>query len=173
MQLLPKIFRAGDPHLGILQTILAGFRAAQPVETIRAVFSSPVMTPQGQVERLGQAAIVLGCEVGPMGVSAEYILAANHPTVILVQPQANNPPYTVTVWNKIGSLYQILDPFIGRRWLTADGLREELIISPIAQDAETCGQMLQHPTQTALLRTRMSTLGVDEETTTETASRGT
>ena len=164
MKFFPKITRAQDPRLAILQMIHAGYDVALPAEQINGVLPRPGRSVKEHVEGLAKAARAVGCEVGALGVSAEYILAAPHPTIVFIRLIPEDPPRPVIVWNKAGFLYQILDPRAGRRWVTAVNLLQELYLDPVAWSKETCEQAVQHPSQLAFLRQRLTTLKITPET---------
>ena len=160
MKLFPKTFRAPENHVAILQAILAGYDYRVPPEQIAATLTNSSEVVQEQVAIIAKAAETLGCTVGPTAVSAEYILAAQTPTIAPVRFLPQDPPYFIVIWNKIGPLYQILDPTVGRRWLSRTALLEELYQEPIVWDKEACWEILQHSTQIDLFQQRLTKLRI-------------
>lgn len=163
MKFLPSVVRNDDTRLAVLQMVLGGHNAAVSAEQLAALLPEESEGVAANFGGMADVLSALGCEIGPQFVSAEYILAAQQPTIILVQVLPTEPPYPVVVWNKVGSFYQVIDPHIGRRWLSHASLAAQLYCSPQTQPKDYLWQLLQHDTQTALLQQRLRDLKVSDD----------
>ena len=166
MQLFPKPFRAPDAQVAALRTALAGHGVLLPEAQIAAALPEHTETLQEEFEGIAQAATALGGEIGPLVVSAEFILQAQHPTII---PFQENPTATlrpIVVWNHVGPLYQILDPKAGRRWITRQMLLEAVHQTTIVWDEDSYKETQHHSLQIKSIEQRLLALNIDPETVT-------
>ena len=167
-KLLPKIYRMPDQRPAVLRMMLAGHGIVMSQTAIEEQLPVDSTVVGEQMAALAEAADAFGCEIGPRGVSAEFILAAQTPTIVWIRIIPTDDPYPAIVWNKIGILYQVLDPKVGRRFLTRESLLRELYTEQTLWTVEACEAAIKHPSWQHVLQARLEQLQIDREESSET-----
>ena len=78
----------------------------------------------------------LGLQAEQVMIPADTVFGKTsvYPFMIAVR-QADGPPHFLIVWNRLGSLLQVMDPSVGRRWISTSRLEQEIYIHETAVDA--------------------------------------
>ena len=107
--------------------------------------------------------------VQPLGLAAEQVMIpADH----LLLPQSQSLPallvvrlphgatHFVVVWRRMGSLVQVMDPAIGRRWITAGQLLRDVYHHQMQVPADAWAEWARSDEFTSPLRRRLQALGI-------------
>lgn len=91
------------------------------------------------IDMIEEAAGLLGLDVEQTMIPADHLLLGEAhalPAMVVVR-QPNGNTHFLVLWRRHGSLVQVMDPAIGRRWLSGRRLLDELYIhsQPVAASA--------------------------------------
>ncbi len=175
--LAPKTAKTVALNYGLasLKSILLGYNisindsqleAAMPIATAEVAAAAEV----GDEDELSLEALAL--MAGQFGLSAESVLLpAEHlllpealPAIVAMRPVGAELPHFVMIWNRLGPLYQLMDPRFGRRWLTQEALLGELYnvsLSLSGDDKEQVLKSLNDSLRARLLRFNLEAAKVE------------
>ena len=114
------------------------------------------------IDALETVAVALGLNAEQMMLPREHLFMAQAqalPALVVVrQPDGNN--HFVVVWRRHGRWLQVMDPAVGRRWVTQQQLASELYIHVMAVPAEAYRTWAASAETLAVLRSRLMRLGL-------------
>ena len=124
-----------DSGAASLKAILKGFGISIRHDRLREALYTD--TEATSIDILEQAAVQLGLEVEQVMVPAEHLLlpeAQTLPAIVVVR-QPNGWTHFVVAWRQHGPFIQLMDPSLGRRWLTRQHFLDELYIHTLPVSA--------------------------------------
>lgn len=135
----------------LLKAILLGYHVSiTDDELVRAV--DEVDNPDSPVG-LQQIARRFGLQLEQVLLPADHLYLPDAlPALVMMRPISEEPPHWAVVWQRLGPVYQVIDPKLGRLWLNASQLlievsSEALSLSPdewrIVATAESSQQFFQ------------------------------
>jgi predicted double-glycine peptidase len=119
------------------------------------------------IDTLEEAAVQLGLEAEQIILPVDHVLLpeshALPALVVVLQP--NGLTHFVVVWRRHGRLVQVMDPALGRRWLTGRRFLEELYVHTLPIAAATWREWAGTAEFLGALRSRWARLRIAEPTT--------
>lgn len=116
------------------------------------------------IDALESVAVSLGLDAEQVMLPRDHLLvpqAKVWPALVVVrQPDGNT--HFVVVWRRHGRWLQVMDPGVGRRWITQQQLLNELYIHIIAVDVDAYRGWAASPESLAVLRAQLDQLGLRE-----------
>ncbi len=85
-------------------------------------------------------------------------LADALPILVLLRPISEEPPHWAIVWNRIGPFFQVMDPQLGRLWMSRSQLLSELGSEDLFLTAEAWRDLATTTTSRQFLRQRLLAL---------------
>ncbi|PON17391.1 hypothetical protein C2W62_13470 [Candidatus Entotheonella serta] len=114
-----------DPGLATLKCLLLGHGIA--IDDGRLADIGATEADGHDLYTLARVAEQLGLAVLPALLPVDHLLLPEaFPTIVTIHPILEELPYPVVVWNRKGPFLQIMDPKLGRRWMTTQALFAEL-----------------------------------------------
>ena len=114
------------------------------------------------IDALEAVAVSLGLDAEQVMLPRDHLLvpqAKAWPALVVTrQPDGNT--HFVVVWRRHGRWLQVMDPGVGRRWITQQQLLHELYIHVIAVDADAYRSWAVSPESLAVLRVQLEQLGL-------------
>jgi len=114
------------------------------------------------IDTMEEAAVQLGLDAEQIMVPADHVLAPESdvlPAIVVVRLSAGTTHFVVA-WRRHGPLVQVMDPGLGRRWLTCKRFVEELYIHEQAVPAADWREYAARGQFLDTLRQRMRDLGI-------------
>src|SRR5215472_11253479 len=135
--LVPEMVQASSMDCGpaALKSLLQGFGISVNYDALRDACSTS--TEGVSIDTIEQIAIQLGLEAEQIMLPSEHVLlpAARALPAIAVVRNAAGLTHFVVVWRYLYGFVQLMDPAIGRRWVTAESFRHSLYIHKLAVPA--------------------------------------
>lgn len=116
------------------------------------------------IDTIEEIAKQLGLDAEQIMLPPDHLLlegAKALPAVVVVR-QPNGLTHFVVVWSRQGRMIQLMDPAIGRRWVTVERFQNELYQHAMAVEAAGWREFAASEEFQAALRERLSRAGVDE-----------
>ena len=142
-----------------LKSLLEGFGISASYGRLREACQTDV--DGSSIDDVEQAALQLGLDAEQVMLPLDHVLSSDSSALpaILIVRTPNGATHFVVAWRRHGSLIQVMDPGVGRRWTAAARLTEELYVHkqtlPAAAWREWAGtESFLHP-----LRCRIARLG--------------
>jgi len=114
------------------------------------------------LDALEEVAVELGLDAEQHMMPGDHIAldeAEALPAIVVVR-LPNGVPHFVVVWRRHGRMFQVMDPGVGRRWLSIDELRAQLYIHETMVPVGAFDEWARSPSFLAPLRTRLAALRV-------------
>src|SRR5882724_1245516 len=114
------------------------------------------------IDTMEEAAVQLGLDAEQIMVPADHVLdpeADVLPAIVVVR-LASGTTHFVVAWRRHGPLVQVMDPGLGRRWLTCKGFVDELYLHEQAVPADAWREYAARDQFLGTLRRRMHDLGI-------------
>lgn len=158
---LPEQPEIHHPTQVVLAGLMAGFDLPEPVMLAPSANQKPLQT-------LALALDSAGCRTQSYYLPLEHILSGEAlplPLVVAIPSHVDGTPdYPVLIWNQVGPLFQVLNPFEGRLWLTQIGLQTHLAqVTETISEAEA-QRTLESDAFTAAMRERLTRVLVMQST---------
>lgn len=117
------------------------------------------------IDTLEQIAIQLGLEAEQIVLPVDHFLLQSNthlPAIVVVQ-LAMGLTHFVVAWRRHGPLIQLMDPAVGRRWVTVDRFRDEIYVHTTTVPADGWREWAGTEEFLATLRMRMARLGLSSD----------
>lgn len=126
---VPEVVQTSATDCGpaTLKAVLEGFGI--PISYGRLREACQTTLDGSSIDTLEDVANLLGLDAQQLLVPVDHVLlpeAAALPAIVVTQ--LRSATHFIVLWRTHGSFVQVMDPAIGRRWLTAKRLREELFV---------------------------------------------
>ncbi|HXV63154.1 MAG TPA: cysteine peptidase family C39 domain-containing protein [Vicinamibacteria bacterium] len=117
------------------------------------------------IDTLEEVAGQLGLRAEQILVPAEHLLLeeANALPAVLVVRAPNNSTHFIVVWSRFAGLVQLMDPAVGRRWVSPSQLDRELYEHVMPVPAAAWSEWARSAEASACWRRRLLDLGVSTE----------
>ncbi|MGB0385173.1 MAG: ATP-binding cassette domain-containing protein [Ardenticatenaceae bacterium] len=108
-------------------------------------------------QAVADMAKLVGLDVALLSLPVDYFCEEHLPAVVLFGSEEARPHFVV-VWSQVGPLFQVMDPQLGLRWLTKEGLRKQLYLSERVVEAQRWREEAAEEPFCTSLRSRLSDL---------------
>jgi len=134
---VPEVIQSSAMDCGpaSLKSMLEGFGIPVGYGRLREACSTDV--DGTSIDTLEDVALELGLEAEQTMVPLDHLLlgeAETMPAIVVVQ-LPHSGMHFIVVWRKHGRLVQVMDPGVGRRWVTAEALLREVYRHEMVVDA--------------------------------------
>jgi len=147
-----------------LKCLLAGFRINASYGRLREACQTDV--DGTSIDTMEEVAIQLGLDAEQVLIPLDHLLLPGLeplPAVIVVR-RANNLTHFLVAWRRMGRFMQLMDPAVGRRWLTSRKFLEEVYIHTMPVPAAHWREWAGSPAFTVALKQRLAEVGVRAQT---------
>ena len=162
---VPEVVQTSEMDCGpaTLKSLLEGFGIPVSYGRLREACQTDV--DGTSIDVMEDVAMQLGLEAEQIMVPADHLLlpeAQTLPAIVVVR-QPNGLTHFVVVWSYHGPFVQVMDPAMGRRWLTRSGFLRELYLHTFPVPAEAWREWAGSAEFCNPLRQRMAGLKIEEE----------
>jgi ATP-binding cassette subfamily B protein len=137
-RLIPEVIQTSAMDCGpaCLAALLAGHGVRASYERLREACQTDV--DGTSIDTIEEAAVQLGLEAAQVIVPVDHVLLpeAGALPAIAVTRQPDGGNHFVVVWNQIAGRVQVMDPAVGRRWMTRRRLLDDLYVHEMEIPAE-------------------------------------
>jgi ATP-binding cassette subfamily B protein len=143
-----------------LKCLLEGFGISVSYGRLREACQTDV--DGTSIDTMEEVAVQLGLEAEQVMVPVDHLLlpeARALPAIVVVR-HSNNLTHFVIIWSRHGRFVQVMDPAIGRRWLTARRLLDELYVHVTPVPAAAWREWIETDEFLGALRWRLAKLGL-------------
>jgi ATP-binding cassette subfamily B protein len=163
--LAPEVVQTSAMDCGpaSLKSLLEGYGISVSYGRLREACQTDV--DGSSIDTMEEIALQLGLDAEQVMVPVDHLLLAESKSLpgIVVTRQPNGFTHFVVVWRMHGSLVQIMDPAVGRRWRTRRRFIEELYIHSMPVPMEAWRDYAGGEEFLGGLRARMEWLGAGGE----------
>ncbi len=164
--LAPEVIQSSAMDCGpaALKCLLEGFH--QPVNYGRLREACQTGVDGTSIDAIEEVANQLGLEAEQIMLPADHLFVkkAQALPAILVIRQPNQTTHFVVAWRLYRGLIQVMDPAIGRRWLTSRQLLDHLYLHTSPVPAATWREWAGSPDFFQVLDRQLANLGIDKPT---------
>jgi ABC-type bacteriocin/lantibiotic exporter with double-glycine peptidase domain len=114
------------------------------------------------IDTLEVVARQLGLEADQMMLPVDHVVlpaAGALPALVIVRRPDGNAHFII-LWRQIGRWVQVMDPAVGRRWITIEQFRTEVFVHQVAIEAPTWEQWARGGDLEIALRSRLGAIGL-------------
>ena len=160
--LAPEIVQTSATDCGpaSLQCVLEGYGIAASCSRLREACQTDV--DGSSISTIGDVAMQLGLEAEEIILPHDHLLIdeAHALPAVMVARLPNGFTHFVVVWRRHGTMVQVMDPAIGRRWMPARRLLSELYTHQTTVPASAWREWVATGEFTSALRRRVMRLGI-------------
>lgn len=116
------------------------------------------------IDALEEVAVALGLNAEQVMLPPDHLMMAQVqalPALVVVR-QADGNTHFIVVWRRHGRWLQVMDPAVGRRWITQEHLASELYRHVMAVEAQAYRAWAASPEALAVLRAQLKRLGLSK-----------
>ncbi|WP_394836789.1 ATP-binding cassette domain-containing protein [Pendulispora rubella] len=162
---VPEVVQTSAMDCGpaALTSLLEGFRISASYGRLREACQTDV--DGTSIDTLEDLAGKLGLNATQTMVPPEHLFLPEGgvlPAIVVVR-QPNGMPHFIVVWRSVGGLLQVMDPGVGRRWMTPSSLREQLFMHGMPVSEAQFHALATSDAVVRVLRRRLSELGCTRE----------
>lgn len=161
--LVPEVVQISSMDCGpaSLKCLLEGFRVPVSYGRLREACQTDV--DGTSINTLEDVANDLGLEAEQAMLPPEYLLleTARVLPALVVMRQADGSTHFVVIWRRSGRWLQIMDPSVGRRWVTERQLLDELFHHELSVPAADWRAWVDSDAFLGPLRERLAALGME------------
>lgn len=168
---LPQFFvptvRQTDPFgngRAVLQSLAQAYNLPVTPEQLATAHPNELAPPPPDL--LVEVATTIGLTATETLLPLEHLLRGDNiplPAIVLTKSIQYAPEDYVIIWNKIGPLYQVMDPRLGQRWVNFKTLAAEIGHHQTTLTLAEWQALIETPDFRQTLTARLATLGFDEE----------
>ncbi len=148
--------------LAIVKAMLLGYQIA--VTDAQLAQALPEGISVDSPAALIQIAQKFGLTIEQAMLPADALhLSTALPALVMLRPITEEPPHWAVVWNRLGPLFQVLDPQLGRLWIGAKQLLTELGSEDLFLSAEVWREIATSPTSRQFLQERLLALKLEAQ----------
>jgi ATP-binding cassette subfamily B protein len=148
-----------------LKCVLEGFGIPVSYGRLREVCQTSI--DGTSIETIEQVANQLGLNAEQILIPIDHIFideAKALPAIIVVK-RADGATHFVVVWSKLGRWLQVMDPAVGRRWLSIDDFQSEIYLHQMSVSSQDWFQWAKTEEYIQPLKIRLSEIGVSNTKT--------
>ena len=162
--LVPEVVQISAMDCGpaSLKCLLEGYGISVSYGRLREACQTDV--DGTSINTMEEVAVQLGLVAEQIMLPVDHLLlpeAQALPAIVVVH-QAGNLTHFIIVWRSYGRFVQVMDPAIGRRWLTARRLLDELYVHVIPVPAMAWREWAGTDEFRSALRRRLAQLGLSQ-----------
>ena len=162
--LVPEVVQISAMDCGpaSLKCLLEGYGISVSYGRLREACQTDV--DGTSINTMEEVAVQLGLVAEQIMLPVDHLLlpeAQALPAIVVVR-QAGNLTHFIIVWRSYGRFVQVMDPAIGRRWLTARRLLDELYVHVIPVPAMAWREWAGTDEFRSALRRRLAQLGLSQ-----------
>ncbi|WP_394847631.1 ATP-binding cassette domain-containing protein [Pendulispora brunnea] len=163
--LVPEVVQTSAMDCGpaALTSLLEGFGISASYGRLREACQTDV--DGTSIDTLEELAGKLGLIATQTMVPPEHLFlheARVLPAIVVVK-QPDGTPHFIIVWRRVGPLMQVMDPSVGRRWMTESSLRDQLFMHRMPVSPEQFRALATSDTFVEVLGRRLVDLGCVSE----------
>ena len=148
--------------LAMLKTILLGYH--QTITDDELIQATNDIEDPDSPSSLVQIAGRCGLELEQSLLPADHLYLPNAlPALVMMRPITEEPPHWAVVWQRLGSFYQVVDPKLGRLWLSTQQLLIEVSSEEIVLSAEEWRAVATAESSQRFLQARMQALQLEPQ----------
>lgn len=172
--LIPEVIQTSSMDCGpaALCASFHGFGIELNYDQLREICQTDV--DGTSVEALAAVANQLGLAAEQIYIPLDHLCirtVSPFPALLIVR-QPDGSSHIIVVWRRVGNLYQIMDPGMGRRWVTAASLIGMAYEHDLEVTTESWRQWASGPEFTRALRQRMRDVDADESLIAQASADG-
>ncbi len=115
---------------------------------------------------LQQIAQDFGLQLEQTLLPADHLYLPNAlPALVMMRPIPEEPPHWAVVWQRLGSVYQVVDPRLGRLWLNGTQLLTEVSSEAISLSADEWRSLANTTSSRDFLQVRLVALALEPQET--------
>ncbi|MEZ4619295.1 MAG: cysteine peptidase family C39 domain-containing protein [Caldilineaceae bacterium] len=164
--LAPEVIQTSEMDCGpaALKCLLEGFGITAGYGRLREACQTDI--DGTSIDTIQDVAWQLGLDVGQTVAPIDHLLlsTADLLPALVVTVQPNGLTHFVVLWNHVGPFVQVMDPSIGRRWMTRESFANTIYRHRIPFPAAAWRAWAGEEGFLAPLRVRMGALGLAEDT---------
>ncbi len=162
--LVPEVVQTSAMDCGpaSLKCLLEGFGVGVSYGRLREACQTDV--DGTSIDTMEEVAAQLGLDAEQVMVSADHLLlpeSESLPAIVVVR-LANGLTHFVVVWRAHGRFVQVMDPGVGRRWMSREQLISELYIHATTIPASAWREWVESDSFLNSLRRRLRELGLSK-----------
>lgn len=162
---IPEVIQTSAMDCGpaALKAMLEGFGISASYGRLREACQTSI--DGTNIDTIEDVMVQLGLDAEQVMLPPDHLLleeAQALPALIVVR-LPNGLTHFIIVWNTFGAWVQIMDPAVGRRWVTRQQLLDQLFIHQFAVPAMAWRSWAQSPLLIDPLRARLQALQLPEE----------
>lgn len=169
---VPEVVQTSNMDCGpaSLKCLLDGFGIPVSYGRLREACQTDI--DGTSIDTIEEVAVQLGLQAEQIMVPVDHFLLPEAKTLpaIVVTSLPNGITHFVVVWRRHGRFVQVMDPAVGRRWLTIEQLRRRLYIHTIPVPAAAWRDWAGTAEFVAPLRQRLHNLGLAENVANQTVT---
>ncbi|MGA2599607.1 MAG: ATP-binding cassette domain-containing protein [Bryobacteraceae bacterium] len=163
--LAPEVVQSSAMDCGPagLKCLLEGFGIHASYGRLREACQTDV--DGTSIDTLEQIALQLGLQAEQIMVPLDHVLLASadvFPSIVVVALSMGLTHFVVA-WRRHGHLIQLMDPAVGRRWVTAQRFRQEIYAHTATVPADGWREWAGSDSFLNPLRERLSNIGVNDQ----------
>ena len=166
--LAPEVVQTSAMDCGpaTLKCLLEGFRIPISYGRLREACQTDV--DGTSIDTIEVVANQLGVHADQVMIPVDHVLldTSNLPALVVVR-HSDGPTHFVVVWRRLGSWLQIMDPAIGRRWVSWPQFSKEIVRHEMSTPAREWRAWAGSDDFLEPLRTRLSRLGANADAISE------
>lgn len=159
---VPEVVQTSDMDCGpaVLQCLLAGHGVRASYERLRELCNTDV--DGTSIDRLERAMVGLGLRAKQVLVPERHVFEADSRSLpaLAVIRRADGFPHFLALWRRVGPWVMVMDPAVGRRWMSVRTLTARLLRHEMPLPALAWRPYAGTEEFTGCLRHRMHALGV-------------
>lgn len=163
-RLIPEVIQTSAMDCGpaCLAALLAGYGVSASYERLREACQTDV--DGTSIDTIEEAAVQLGLEAVQQIVPVDHVLAVETGALpaLAVTRQPDGSNHFVVLWSQVAGRVQVMDPGIGRRWVTRRRLLDELYVHEMDLPADTWREWAAADEFTKPLIRRLAALGISD-----------
>lgn len=143
-----------------LTSLLAGFGLRVPYDRLRDACQTDV--DGTSIDRIEDVARQLGLDAEQIMLPPEQLTLPESGALpcIAVVTQPGGATHFIVVWRRVGRWLQVMDPAVGRRWMTIDAVRRQLYVHGLPVPAGAWRGWIAGPGHRPVIEARLARLGL-------------
>lgn len=162
--LAPEVVQASSMDCGpaTLKCMLEGFGISVSYGRLREACQTDV--DGTSIDTVEEAIVQLGLDAEQIMLPADHVLLpeADALPAVIVTRLPNGATHFVVAWRRIGPVVQVMDPAIGRRWMTHQQFLDDLYIHTLPVPAPAWREWAGSDEFLGPLRRRLNDIGLSE-----------
>ncbi len=165
--LVPEVVQTSMMDCGpaALKCLLEGHHVSASYGRLREACQTDV--DGTSIDTIETIASDLGMEIEQCLIPVDHVMlpeANALPAIVVVSKMADGATHFVVVWRRHGNWLQIMDPGVGRRWMSVRSFRDEIYKHSARVEASAWRSWAETSDFTAPLKARLGAIGIAQAT---------